>query len=134
MQSQKFTVIPDGRIKAGNLTYNLNPVTGDVSYAGEAKVQVLFFPITKSIAGSSKIDPQTLKSSHYNKPGAQLKLGDFMLTVISVASGKAICALEYPNCHGQGVLDISGSIVKIVSLDARGTVFGMELHLMLKAA
>ncbi len=119
-----------GIVKSGFVEYDFG-VDGTVVYNVSVNVQIAFF-IRKTFAvnKSYKLPPASLMSANF-VPGVMVALGLLNVTVLSVHGNIALVNLAMPGIGaGSGVLDLSGPIVKVQSLDLKGTVSGFNIEIV----
>lgn len=130
-QSQFYTILPKGKVKGGVADYTLD--TDQKSIHWHAKVQVGFLFVTKTEEkeGNYPIDPNILKSLVFQKVGDVVQVATCYFNATDVQPGvaKASFSVEGQPITGTALFDTEEEYLKLDSLTAKVTVYGMDLEL-----
>lgn len=134
MQRQTYVVVPSGLVKSGSASYTADEVTGKITYEAEVTVGKWFVKKTYPFKGEYQADPKDLKSYNLQSVNKKIQIGDVIFTVVSIISGVADVSVdvEGQSMNGVAFIDTNGPMIRINSLQAKVTVVGMTLDLLLK--
>lgn len=119
-----------GIIKGGFVEYSF--VDDKVIYRGEVTARVIIFSRTFPFSGSKRMPAITdLFSETYRQVGVKKDLGLVIATVMEVVGDIAKVNLELPGYgSGSGILNLSGPMVVIQSLDVKAHVNGYSVEIV----
>lgn len=119
-----------GIIKGGFVDYSF--VDDKVVYRGEIVVRVFLFSRTFPFQGQKTLPAITdLFSETYRQVGVKKDLGLIVVTVMEVVGDIAKVNVEMPGYgSGSGVLNLSGPLVAIQSLDVKAHVNGYNVEIV----
>lgn len=132
-----FVAAKIGYIKAGNLHYELDTVTGLIDYTVMLKVGSFIFSKTFNFNGNYQADLKLLTSANIHV-GLEFQIDKLQFKVIEVDENfhTAILKLHFEgeDVDGRMEVDISGKLLTPVQLHAQGTVKGFAIELLLTEA
>ena len=135
---KNFTILKNGLIRGGQVSYELDPATGLISYSGFVYVGVGFFSKKVDVNPSGKpfqVKTEELLSANV-KPGYKVPVGNVFFLVDTVTGSVASVEAHVTGqpIDGVGTLDVSGQYVALLSLDAKAKVYGMSLTIQVRPA
>ena len=133
-QRQSFAILPNGKIKGGTASYQVDTETGVIEYSAQVRAGFWFFEKTLKFDGTFTVDPETLRSENYTQigDGDQVGILDMVVSGI-IRPGLVRVGLVVLNkpMRGVALVDIESEFIKPVSLRAEATVSSFDIILEL---
>ena len=130
LKFNKFSLLPNGIVKSGWVTYNADTETGTIYYAYEVNVRILLFPLSFKGNDVLKVDPKGLRSENF-KIGTQVSMGPVTAEVVANDGkhGRAKIFIQNQDINEMGYaeFDVTGEFIELLSLKEDGTVKGYSV-------
>lgn len=130
IQSENYSIAPQGLIKGGDCSYSVDLATGQLKYSMNVQAGIWFFTKTYAYSGEMTIAPAVLLSS--NVPQVA---GDPTSVVISPpANGvPAQCAFSIPKdqLHGVASVAVDQQYISIPAATINAVVSGQAVQISL---
>ena len=125
----RLCVEKSGSVKSGYIDYNIDEETGDIYYRAKVKLKIGWFGKTLEKNGTYKIDPDKLKSVHYDEKDESMDLGHGThVRVIAANHGISLLSVISKQYNGTGEveLDISKPVISIRRMNVNVSYMGMS--------
>jgi len=135
---KRFIIVPDGIIKGGRASYNVDPNSGVIDYECEVDVKIFLFTQTKEFKGRYTVNPETIRFRSYDEVGETQVIGNIEFKVLEVGILESKVAMRVLDTEMSGIAFVRQAdgldIIEVTEMTAEATVMGMRLNLKLEEA
>lgn len=131
MIRQILNVVEHGLIEEGQVIINADEKTGLIDASETVVVGLGPFATTQKASQELKLDPSLMLSKSI-QPGMKWTVGPVKIEIINKSQALIQFVQGDDHLSGKADLDLSGQYLKVLHVNAVGTVHGMDVQLELQ--